>query len=1296
MGKKAHIILIFFLLFTAGLSAGSFKRLNVEDGLSNRRISRMAKDSAGFTWFITILNIDRYDGTEFRHYTVTNEAGENVRPTAGTSRTFDRWGTPWLALTNGKVYAYDRQADAFTLRVVLSDYTAGAVNVQSIFMDQADRLWVNISGGLYLFDFEQKLLMPVPGFPSEHISCWLQEDENTYYIGTQQHLYRIKKETDGPAFLPPEQINLPGAGQLRSLHFAYGNLYVGTFTSGAWVVDPLTDRSSKLAAIPAGAPIPAIQSTRDGLILVGIDGGGVYQLKAYSHEIVGRFTEDEDNPSSLSGNTVTDVMVDDSGLIWVGTSTNGVSVYYPQYPEIHWKRHEYMNRNSLMSNHVNEIMEDSDGDRWYGTNNGVSLYRAKENKWTHYLENQPGENRQPTVVLSLCEDNRQNIWVGSFSNYTYRIHKPTGKIERIDTRSYVYSIYTEDNYVWLGSIGGSLTRYNQFTGENTYYDIDCVNDIKPSNDPRILLLGTCGGLGLFDKASGEATYYNQFGDVTLRNSIRSLLQTATGNIWMATSGDGLIRFNPETGGSDVYTTANGLTSNMIYSVSEDANGRIWFTTERDLYCLNTQTGVIANMNEYANISQLYFNPDANFSHANGLIAFGTSAGALEFSSHFDIEQQAPARLVLTDFSLANKEVKPGEENSPLQQALDHTESVRLPFEANNFSIAFSSVGYAYASQVAYEYRLEGIDPDWRPADHERMADYRNIHPGKYTFHVKALNKYTREVLDERTLRIQIDKPFWASTTAWCLYILLGIGLVLFIYHYFRNRIEEHQARERIRSFIHLAHDIRIPVTLIKAPLSELEAHEQLSDQGRKSLSMAMTNTDKLFTMVTRLLDLQKTEVQTDKMYFTRHDPYSYLQEKAANFGTAAARKNLDLQLDTEPDVPEVWFDRSSMDTILDNLLSNAVKYTEKGTIIIRLGQARNEWWVEVKDSGIGIPIADQKHLFREFYRAGNTINSNESGSGIGLVLTKKLVKLNHGKITFSSIENKGTSFVLTFPLHAPAFSQRLLNGNASPHPSAPEQEQTSYISAEKETILLAEDNDDMREYLADSLSKDYHVITSRNGAEALEQAREMNPDIIISDIIMPTLRGDEMCRILKSSIETSHIPVILLTALNDKENIIWGLEAGADDYITKPFDYAVLKVRIRNILQSREKLRRMILSAETGIDDVSYNNSLDKEFLDKAIAIIEKELSNPDFAINDFCRELGMSRTSAYNKVKTLTNQAPNDFIRIIRLNRAQQLLRSRQHTIAEVALMVGFSDPKYFSTSFKKQFGIPPSKVGE
>ena len=569
----------------------------------------------------------------------------------------------------------------------------------------------------------------------------------------------------------------------------------------------------------------------------------------------------------------------------------------------------------------------------------------------------------------------------------------------------------------------------------------------------------------------------------------------------------------------------------------------------------------------------------------------------------------------------------------------------------------------------------------------------DLPPGKYTFELRAFDKYTRHQVGEHAIDIYVSYPLWASWWAMTIYLILLLVVGYLLFQFRRQRVREEKIKERIHSFIGVAHDIRTPVALIKAPLSELETQDSLPEESKKKVAIAMKNTEKLFTMITQLMELRKVEAHPERLEVAWYDIKEYMEDKLSAFRMAAVQKEIELYLEIDPEMSEVWLDKNKMDHIMDNLLSNALKYTEKGSIGVIVKQARNKWTVEVTDTGVGIPAEDQKNIFNEYYRARNVVDSQEQGIGIGLMITSRIIRQHHGKIEFRSVENEGTTFKITFPRKLKSGMLVAVKENLPENVVRGALSQKENEQADKNVLLLAEDDKDMREYLTDSLSSEYKVISVPDGGKALDMAREINPDIIISDIIMPVIQGDELCRILKSSVETSHIPVILLTALSERENIILGLEAGANDYIIKPFDLSVLRVRLRNILQNRQHLRDTVLSSDIPANEVDYSSQLDKEFLDNAMAAIDANMGNLEFSITDFCRTLGMSRTSVYNKIKTLTGQGPNDFIRIVRLNKSKELLLSHKYSIAEVASMVGFSDPKYFSTCFKKQFGMSPSK---
>lgn len=1292
--KKRTLFFLIFLLSYLAIFAGSFRPLGIKEGLSSRQVYQICKDSAGFIWAYTHMGIDRYDGNEFRHYKLDETVEARDQILSSTTMTCDGNGNLWIALKNGRVYAYSRHRDAFSLRIDLAGHMDNPF-LYHILFDADNNFWLCTSDGIYGWQ-EDAGLSPA-ALQGEVVNCLVQSGKDEFYAGTIKGIYRLQRQPDG-RFASAEALLSPPDMHIQALFASGDKLFAGTFSEGAFVVDRTTGAFRSLDAFIPHVPIRAFAQASGNELLIGADGAGVFRIDIATAKLLTHYLSDEDDERTLSGNTVSDICVDEFGAIWVSTSTNGISYLDPNLPDVRRTKHERNNANSLKSDHINVLFQDSEGDYWCGTNNGISLYRPAQKKWQHFLD---GTGQSAKVVLALAEDGSGNIWAGGYGTGLYCIDKKTGRVRAMEKRKgassrgvstdYIYAIYAEGDYLWIGGIEGDFTRYNRKTDTYTYFPIDCIGDIKPAAGGALLIAG-CNGLGIFNKLADEVQWHRQFGDVSLRYPIRCLMQSSAGDIWLATDGEGLVRFNPVKGESRIYTTNDGFASNSINSVIEDDNGRIWFSTEKELYCLDLTKDVIINANDFLDITWGYYNPNAALKLRNGYLSFGTAEGVISFSPSLEFSQHGPIQLILTDFKLLYESVKAGTKGSLLKTNINDTKKIDLDYNRNSFSLSFSAINFTAPHRIRYAYMLENYDEEWEHSNDLRSVNYMNLSPGTYTFCLRAFDKYTGQQIGERNLKIVISRPFWVSWWALLIYfVLFSVFIYLFI-QYRRHKANEDRVKEKIRSFISIAHDIRTPITLIKAPLSELEAQKEMPAESKKIVAVAVKNAEKLMAMVTQLLDLQKTELHAECLKVSPYDVKAYLEEKMAEFHMAAMQKGVELDLQVEEDMPRVWMDRDKMDHIIDNLLSNALKYTEQGVIHIVVKTTKTKWTIEVRDTGIGIPEEEQSNIFNEYYRAQNAMNYREGGSGIGLMITRRIVKQHHGSISFSSVEGKGTTFTVSFPrkINSGVVVERKKDKREATVAGAMQDKE----SGGKNVLLLAEDDADMREYMINSLSSEYNVIAVPDGGKALEMAREINPDLIISDIVMPVLEGDELCRILKSSVDTSHIPIILLTALSERENIIFGLEAGANDYIIKPFDLSVLKVRIRNVLQNRQHLRDTMLSMDTPPEDTDYTSQLDKEFIDKVMEVIQEEMGNSELSINDFCRLLGMSRTSVYNKIKTLTGQGPNDFIRIMRLNKAKELLESRRFSISEVAAKVGFSDPKYFSTCFKKQFGTSPSKI--
>ena len=603
--------------------------------------------------------------------------------------------------------------------------------------------------------------------------------------------------------------------------------------------------------------------------------------------------------------------------------------------------------------------------------------------------------------------------------------------------------------------------------------------------------------------------------------------------------------------------------------------------------------------------------------------------------------------------------------------------------------------------------MEGFYDQWSRPGNENIIRFTNLSPGEYTLHIRAVsNEDKRIVLEERTMKISIAQPIWLSFWAMLVYAIVLAVIAIITLRIIILRKQRKVSDEKIHFFINTAHDIRTPLTLIKAPLEEIREREALTKDGISNMNTALRNVNALLRLTTNLINFERADVYSSELYISEYELNTYLTETFNAFRPYASVKHINFTYESNFRYLNVWIDKEKMDSILKNIISNALKYTpENGSVHIYASETNDSWNVEVNDTGIGIPANEQKKLFKIHFRGSNAINSKVTGSGIGLMLVWKLVHLHKGKINLSSVEHQGSSIKVSFPKDSKHFHKahlatrtRELSTEQVPHVSPAE----IYEKAKKQhdqnlqRLLIVEDNDELRNYLTHTLSDNYTIQTCSNGKEALTIVKEYMPELIISDIMMPEMRGDELCAAIQNDIETSHIPIILLTALNDEKNILEGLKIGADEYIVKPFNIGILKATIANLLTNRALLKSKYANLEVSEEEeVSPNcaTDLDWKFIATVKKSVEENIDNPAFNVDVLCNLLNMSRTSFYNKLKALTDQAPADYIRLIRLKRAAALLKTGQHSVTEISELTGFNDVKYFREVFKKHFKVSPSK---
>jgi signal transduction histidine kinase/DNA-binding response OmpR family regulator len=971
----------------------------------------------------------------------------------------------------------------------------------------------------------------------------------------------------------------------------------------------------------------------------------------------------------------------------------GVTVLTNSLPRYAWLRHSSHMSDCLVNNNVNDILEDSAGNLWFATGDGISVLSDHGRRWRTLLSRHatPGD-AEPRPVLALCEVEPGVVWATGYSDEisvvrgggasvsTLRTFTEAGE-ERAD--KFIQSAYRDaDGYVWLGGFY-TLRRIDPLTGGCRYYAIDQVSCITARDDRR-LWIGTARGLYSLDRKSGSLTQLRL--SKRRHTYICSLRQTADGKLYIGTSCSGLMVYDPATGRCRNYNSANStlITDNIHTIVANGDGSKLVMGTDKGLTQYDVRRDIFRNWTYDQGMLTTYFNATSGVYSSDSSFVMGSNDGVVAFRINSWHDRPMRSRMVLSDMRIDHELVRPGDENSPLTDDIDNTTSITLSHDQNTFSIDLSSINYDYPSDVVYTWRLLGLDSRWTRLDDGGVIRYSALHPGRYTLQVRAVSSESRDhVIEQREIAIRVFPPVWLSLPALLIYAVVLVVAVWLLVRLAAIIRQRRASAEKIDFFVRSAHDIRTPLTLIKAPLEELSRTERFTADGSANMEVAMRNVESLLRLTDNLMNFERASAASATLSRSDHSLGLYVSEQAKPFADYAALRGVSLSFVDHTDGAVVSFDREKMDSVLKNLLSNAVKYTPKGgAVTVTATDGSDAWSVEVADTGIGIPASERRKLFRLYYRASNAVNMSVAGSGVGLMLVRRLVEMHGGKVTLRSVDGGGTSVRI----------------------SVPKDSKTVVAKVEKSCnagrrLLIAEDNEELRNYLKHSLETSYDVRLCSNGKQALTEISEYKPDIIISDIMMPEMRGDELCAAVKGNIETSHIPVILLTALSSENDVLHGLSLNADDYIAKPFSVGMLRARIDNLLSNRRLLWRKYVAGsgvEMSQSDVDRLTELDRRFVDDVRRCVLEHVDDRNFNVDTLCGLLNMSRTSFYNKIKALTDSSPADFIRAVRLARAAELLSSGGgYSVTEVAEMSGFNDAKYFREVFRRHYGVSPTKYG-
>ncbi len=1320
---KKQIVLIGCLL-SAFLSLAAqpfmFKHIEVADGLSNNSVYAILKDKDGFMWFGTNSGLNRFDGYTFKVYRHIDEDSTSL-PDNYVWRIVESPHN-FLWVNTGIGYAlFDKAKDAFLPGLGGFMEKLGSKGTpECVYVDASGNTWISVAGeGYYRYGKErtvQFLSLYTYGFPDSGVTSIVESPEGMLFLYNTGKLVCIHSDSMERKWMKDDLTEQTSGKTSHFSLFADREGCVWIFSSlGLWVYDSV----SGLWRSDLSAPwknqkdiIHTVSQDEEGRIWVGKDYGGIDVYDKHTGEII-RIVNDEKDARSLSHNTVYQLCADRNGIMWVGTYKKGISYYS-----------ESMFKFAMYELGDINAIEQTDEERlWLGTNEGELLLwnmRTGVTEKKHQLSD-------PIVRLQETEDGR--LWIGTFNGGLYCLGESgmsryTAEKDNLLSNS-VWALAEENGRLWMGYLEGGLQYFD--LKENTLHAYDGVNShvasLCVSND-NSLVAGTPYAIFVIDLKSLKQK--NIIGKGTSKKwDVNQVYCDSRGLIWIAAR-EGLWMYDMKRHTMQDFLELAGSQGEIIAGVTEDRNHDLWVSSTRRMIHLRISEG---KGGEYAFEPHVYsdkdglqncdFNLRVIMTLDNGMIVAGGLYGLNVFKPDGIHYNKALPKVMFSDLYLFNEKIEIGKEydgHVVLPENLNVARKIELDHGQNIFTIVLSSDNFNLPEKTRYKYRMEGLSNEWLelPAGLNRLT-FTNLAPGEYVLNVKAVNSDGYEGTDIASMDIVVHPPFYGTWWAYSCYAAIVLCILWLARKMILNRerekfhmqqVEQEAAKNeeinqmKFRFFTSISHELRTPLTLIIAPLEELLT--KVKDESQKTvLTLMYRNAQRLLMLVNQLLDFRKGEMSGHQLSLSEGDIVAYVHEVCNSFLLMAGKKHIQFSFFSGIDSFTTAFDADKVGKIVMNLLSNAFKYTpEGGRVNVMLEHVEGEEEMielKVSDTGIGISDEDKKHIFERFYQAGHKGMEESTGSGIGLNLVRDFVRLHGGTVEVFDNIGTGTVFVVHIPVkHVEAVAER-----PAPKMMLPDEKDVQGKVIEQTDrndfpqLLVVDDNEDFRLFMQHSLELQYRVKTASNGKEAWEMIQEEQPDLVISDVMMPEMDGNELCRLIKTGKQTAHIPVILLTARQGVESRVEGLETGADDYVTKPFNMIVLVLRIRKLIELnryRQATRKTIDPAPSDI----VITSLDEKLIEKAIKYVEENISRSELSVEELSRELGMSRVHLYKKLLQITGKTPIEFIRVIRLKRAAQLLRESQLHVSEVAYEVGFNNPKYFSRYFKDEFGVLPSVYQE
>ncbi|OAV43134.1 hypothetical protein A3850_000875 [Lewinella sp. 4G2] len=1328
-------------------ASASFRHLGKRDGLAQSSVFAVAQDSTGFLWFATRDGLSRYDGYRFithRPDTVAGPAGNDVRSLYVDPVTHDLWAGTLAGLSH-----YDATTNTFKSYHNDADdpHSLTAATVRTMLRDSHGNFWVGSSRGLNRYrpqtdDFERFYPgAPEVDLPANNISFLIEDEDGSLLVGTRAGLYRL----GAAAGAGLSRVDAIGQRRLTSIARGdAGKFWIGTYEDGLLEWDARTGTVTTLAHDENDPNSLSHNNVRtlvrapNGELWVGTF-AGLNRLRAAEGAFV-RYLSVSGQPGSLRDNSIRSLLVSRAGSLWVGTYYAGVHQLNERYNYFTNYRHDAY-RNSLSGKVVSSFAATPEGNLWIGTEGGGLNYLDRSTgAFRHYQEAAAGENGlSGNNVKQLLLDG-EDLWIGTYRRGLNRLNVKTGKFTHFRHRpedanslasDNVYGIHREGDLLWVLTFGGGLDILNLRDGTITHHRAgnrrgrlcsDLTRAILPSGDGG-MWIGTEEGLSFAE--TGPDGYPINFRTELRDEKIYALHGAANGDFWVGTFSNGLYRRAPGTNDFQHYDESDGLAGNTVFGILEAEGGILWVSTDNGLSRFDPARGNFTNFDASHGLANLEYNFNAAFRMADGEMLFGGLNGFTRFSPEGLTPNNYIPPVVITRL-LRNNDEEVVDPEGILPQSIDRTTSITFPYDDAAFVLEFAALDYFSPENNRYAYRMEGLDRGWNYATGAGRASYTIQREGDYTFQLRGANSDGVWNDEVRELKITVLPPAWRTWWAYLSYLLLAGALLFALINFLRMRhkiqlqqIAEQQQQElvetKLRFFTNITHEFRTPLTLILAPLKQLVQDGSHSPDVSRQLSLINRNAQRLLDLVNQVLTFRKLVTDHEPVTVTENDAATFLEDVYDSFRETARLRNIEYRLENRAGETTVWLDRDKMDKVLFNLISNAFKFTpDGGKILVLLEETDDRITVRVRDSGPGVAADIREDIFKRFYEKSAGQFSTIKSSGIGLAISRQMVGLHHGKIYVAEpTEQGGAEFVVElrrghqhFTADEKEARKQILEGLSQldrrdadvkvPLATEPVVNTQDLPEADPVTLLVVEDNPEIREYVTSIFSSRYRVLTAENGRTGLAAAKSFAPDIILSDVMMPEMDGLEFCHAVKTDLSISHIPVVLLTARTAEPFRIEGLRTGADDYITKPFHPEELQLRLQNIVRSRRQARdkfARVLSLDPKAVTIT---NLDEDFLQQAMEVVEAEMENPNFKVDDFAGKLAVSRSLLFTKIKALTGQTPNNFVKTVRLKRAAQLLTDGQLNVSQAAYAVGFKDPKYFRRCFKAQFNELPSTYGK